>query len=350
MNIFIKFILGIIFISSSSSCVVCNDILPFKPIQKETHPSYQSSSTFNFGTSQNILLNKNNCDILAFTGGGSYGAVEIGILDSLISNNKIPNHFDVVTGISAGGLNAAFLSYYPNISHAIPDLKEIMINLNTTNVYHKDYFNIFNRWSLYNNKPLENTIRNIITNKLQLIIMSENDKKNKKDTTTLIGATNINQEVLDVFEYNNLEFNKQIDVLMATTSIPIIFPPREIDGKLYIDGGIISNEMIFQALGSIKCNNYSIIVISASPKDKKNNIINGFFSYLSHITKLLFDTFDYQLAEFISMNCKHPIGTMLLCYPHTDKLKDISILDFDKGYELYNIGKNNHICEKHTVC
>jgi predicted acylesterase/phospholipase RssA len=293
-------------------------------------------------------VHKNNCDVLAFTGGGSYGAVEIGILDSLNSNRKIPEQFDVVTGISAGALNAAFLSYYPNISHAIPDLKEIMSNLNTSSVYHRDYLNIFSRWSFYNNKPLENTIRNIISSKLQFIAQSERKKLIK--TKTLIGATNVNEELLDVFEYNNLELNKQVDVLMATTSIPIIFPPREIDGKLYIDGGIISNEMIFQAFGSIKCNHYSIVVISASPRGKKNNIIQGFFSYIHTITGLIFDTFDYQLAEFISIHCKHPIGTILLCYPDSDELKTISILDFDKGNQLYDIGKNHNKCEKYDVC
>lgn len=308
-----------------------------------TTSAFSFIPSFHFGTSQNILVNKNNCHVLAFTGGGSYGAVEIGILDFLSSNNKIPQKFDVVTGISAGALNAAFLSYYPNISHAIPYLKEIMFNLNTSSVYHRDYFNIFNRWSLYNNKPLENTIRNIIIHKLQFL--SKNEK-----TKTLIGATNVNEELLDVFEYNKLDLNQQIDVLMATTAIPIIFPPREIDGKLYIDGGMISNEMIFQAFGSIKCNHYSIVLISASPRGKKNNIIKGFLSYIHTITKLIFDTFDYQLAEFISIHCNHPIGTILLCYPDSDELKTISILDFDKGNKLYNIGKHHNNCEQYDVC
>ena len=46
---------------------------------------------------------------LAFRGGGSFGAVEIGILKHLIEVGLEPQ--DLYTGISAGALNAGFLSY-----------------------------------------------------------------------------------------------------------------------------------------------------------------------------------------------------------------------------------------------
>ena len=50
---------------------------------------------------------------LAFSGGGSFGAVEIGILKHLIEEGLEP--IDLYTGISAGALNAGFLSYYSDI-------------------------------------------------------------------------------------------------------------------------------------------------------------------------------------------------------------------------------------------
>ena len=51
---------------------------------------------------------------LSFSGGGSFGAVEIGILKRVLElENK---KFDLYTGISAGALNAGFLSYYSNIN------------------------------------------------------------------------------------------------------------------------------------------------------------------------------------------------------------------------------------------
>ena len=53
---------------------------------------------------------KGECNLLALSGGGSFGMVEVGILKSLYDKNQIPSEFDVISGISAGGLNAGFLS------------------------------------------------------------------------------------------------------------------------------------------------------------------------------------------------------------------------------------------------
>ena len=51
---------------------------------------------------------------LAFSGGGAFGAVEIGILKRI--NELNPKKYDMYTGISAGGLNAGFLSFYDDLS------------------------------------------------------------------------------------------------------------------------------------------------------------------------------------------------------------------------------------------
>ena len=51
---------------------------------------------------------KNVCNILALSGGGSFGAVQVGILNDLIENKKIVESYDILTGISAGGLNVGF--------------------------------------------------------------------------------------------------------------------------------------------------------------------------------------------------------------------------------------------------
>jgi predicted patatin/cPLA2 family phospholipase len=286
---------------------------------------------------------KDTCNILALTGGGSYGAVQVGILDSLITENKIPNNFDIVTGISAGALNAAFLSYYSNISHAIPDLRQIVFDTKTANVYKKDYFNVFSRWSIYDNAPLELTLKHIISNKLLLL----NSIRNYK-TTTLIGATNVINEVLDVYDYGSLDYDNKINLLMSTTSIPFIFPPRVMNDQMYIDGGVISNEMIYQALGWMRCKNVSVVVISGSFQKKNEKKIDGFLSYIGRVIKLLMNTFDNQLAEIVSTKCETPIGVLEFCYPDSDI--QVSILDFEKGKELYEIGKKSRKCEKEKIC
>ena len=53
------------------------------------------------------------------SGGGAFGAVEMGVLDVMVTSGKAPNKYDIVTGISAGGLNAGFLSYYDHVTNAL---------------------------------------------------------------------------------------------------------------------------------------------------------------------------------------------------------------------------------------
>lgn len=279
-----------------------------------------------------------SCNILALSGGGAFGAVEVGILDSLTSSNKIPNRYDVVTGISAGGLNAGFLSYFDNVSSAIPQMINVFSNLTTQNVYTTDYLGIFTRWSIYDNSPLEQTLTNI----LQTTTQSSNPP------ITLIGASNVFTEVLDIFKFNNLSLADKINVLMSTSAIPLAFPPRKYNNALYVDGGVISNEIINQAIGELQCSYYNITFVSASSRSPGTIQVTGLVSYISAIFHLLFRTFDYQLAQVTT--CTYPKGQITACFPTSPDLDNYSILDFDNGYALYELGKESNECIQYELC
>ena len=55
---------------------------------------------------------------LSFSGGGSFGAVEIGIAKQ-IAEKEPTKAYDLYTGISAGALNSGFLSYYKDLNTGI---------------------------------------------------------------------------------------------------------------------------------------------------------------------------------------------------------------------------------------
>ena len=56
-----------------------------------------------------------NClNQLSFSGGGALGAVEIGIAKRIMEKDDV-KRYNLYTGISAGALNAGFLSYFINI-------------------------------------------------------------------------------------------------------------------------------------------------------------------------------------------------------------------------------------------
>jgi predicted acylesterase/phospholipase RssA len=279
-----------------------------------------------------------NCNILALSGGGSYGAVEMGIIDSLVSTERIPNTFDVITGISTGGLNAAFLSHFNNVSSALPYMYNIFSNLHTKDIYTPHYLGIFSKWAIYDNSPLEKTLGNIL----------QNAPHNPTPPLTLIGASNVYTERLDIFKYTELSHDDKINVLMSTSSIPVIFPPRKYNGGLYVDGGVISNEIIDQVIGQINCSFYNVTFISARSKDVANNGITGLFSYLSAIVHMILSTFDYQLAQVTT--CVNPKGVISACFPTSPDLGKYSVLDFDNEAALYELGKANNGCVEYQLC
>lgn len=280
------------------------------------------------------------CDVLALSGGGSFGAVQMGVLDGLVSGNMVPVSFDIVTGISAGGLNAGFLSYYTRVDDALPHIYSIYANLTTANIYTSDLLHIFSTYAVYSTLPLQTTLTGIVGTQTQQL----------PAPITLVGSTNVNRQTLDVFQYNLADNTEKIQLLMATSAIPFVFPPQTMNGDLYVDGGVISNEMIQQAVSAKDCGFYNFTFISASPIHQTVNV-TGFGSYISAIGGLLLNTFDYQLAEYESVVCSNtPRGQINACFPSNSDIENYSILDFNYGALLYSLGKSAFTCNQYNFC
>lgn len=280
------------------------------------------------------------CNVLALSGGGSFGAAQMGTLDYLISAGIAPDSYDILTGISAGGLNAAFLSYSSNVSASLPAIRNIYENLTTSQIYSNNILHILSTYGIYSTAPLENTLAGII------------ESHSGSGPITLIGATNVVRQTLDVFRYDLAPtIEERIDILMSTSAIPIVFPPRIMNGFLYVDGGVISNEMIQQAVSQKSCAFYNFTFVSAGPPDAGNRTVDGFFSYISAIGSLLLNTFDYQLAEYESVSCvEKPRGLIQACFPTETALNQYSILDFNNGATLYALGRSGAECMNYQFC
>jgi predicted acylesterase/phospholipase RssA len=278
------------------------------------------------------------CNVLAMSGGGAFGAVEVGILSDLSSKKQIPDTFDIVTGISAGGLNAGFFSYFEDVRSAIPDMVGIYSNITTSDIYTSNILGIFSEWSLYDTSPLRQTLTGILKTRVAP----------PNAPLTMIGASNLNTSSLDVFIFGDKSFEDKVSILMSTSAIPIAFPPHVLNGSLYVDGGVISNELINQVLGEKNCSWYSIWFINAHLKNQQNKQIDGLFSYLSAVLQTVFQTFDSQVAQWTS--CPYPRGVIHACYPTSPLLNQYSMIDFDNGAELVRLGKEFNQCEQHPLC
>lgn len=269
---------------------------------------------------------------LSFSGGGAFGAVELGILKKIRENNTI--HYDRYTGISAGGLNSGFLSHFANIDEGIKEAEYMY-----STIRNKDIYEILpdTGVSLLNTKPLHKTLTSIITN-----------LKSDPIIDTLIGTVNLNTGNLDTYNYNdNQSIEDKVLLLMATSAIPIAFPPVKYKNYLYADGGTLSNELLDVVHSSEYLN---ITYISPyglmEPNDQSIDNIKNMVMRTFQIVK---KNFNNPFAR-LNHDCDKPYGEITYYYVDSKVLNGFDMLNFDKGTELMDIGYNNAKYNKYKLC
>lgn len=276
----------------------------------------------------NTNINTNTYNVLSFSGGGSFGAVEIGILSKLLDNNQLSTiNYDLYTGISAGGLNAGFLSHFDSIDSALGPIQHIYSRLHNREIYE---LKPSTGLSLLNTEPLKNTITSILSG---LKPIPSNYRP------TIIGTTNLNTGYLDTYYYNNLELNDQIQLLMCTSAIPVAFPPITFKSQLYVDGGEIQNQLLDPITGFT---DKFINITYITPYDtiQPNYNISTFEDIIKRNIQVVTNSFNNQLYS-LNQNCETKRGIIYMYYVNSESLKNYSMLNFDKGGELLKIGYNN---------
>jgi NTE family protein len=268
---------------------------------------------------------------LSFSGGGSFGAVEIGIIKSLMERKVI--NFDLYTGISAGALNAGFLSYYKNINEGITKAENIYKTINNRMVYK---LLPPTEVSVLNTEPLFNTLLKVI------------DKMpNEPVIHTLIGATNLYSGNLDVYSFEDNDDLNKVYLLMSSSAIPGLFPPIRYNGNQYADGGTLSNELL-----QVENSDQYVNITFVTPYEGyiyDNTPINSLKEMIKRTINIVTSNFNNQMAK-INQNCENPIGEINKYFVNPEVLKGYNILNFDNGKELIDIGYNNVEYKKYKLC
>lgn len=163
--------------------------------------------------------------VAVLSGGGAAGAYHIGVLQEL---SKAGITFDAYCGVSIGAVISALCVANEGYVEAF---SEDFLNLKSKQIYRKGWgwpFNIIWRKSIYDLKPTRKLLEQHAP--FEKIVNSSKE--------LLVGATNIESGKFDVWEGTELTIH---DAIIASASVPVMFPPVRIDGVDYIDGGVQDN-------------------------------------------------------------------------------------------------------------
>lgn len=182
-------------------------------------------------------------NILSLSGGGQNGAFGAGFLIGWRESGMRPQ-FDIVGGVSTGALLA---------THALlgtPEddakLAEMYTQVTKDDIYLDRGLTaiISGTDSLKDTSPLRAMISKYITAEtLERVAAAYDDNR-----LLVVGTTNIDYGQTWVWNMSLIakagELELYRDVLLASASFPIVFPPVQIDGHLFVDGAARSNVVV----------------------------------------------------------------------------------------------------------
>jgi NTE family protein len=169
-----------------------------------------------------------------FSGGGSLGATQVGMVMALAEHGVTP---DYVVGASIGAINAAWVAGRPGLDGA-RTLADIWRDVQRRDVFPSSPLTGIGGFLGRRNYLVPpHALRRLVERHLEF--------RNLEDAPIPIGvvSTDVNSGTETL-----LTKGSTIDALIASASIPGVFPPVMIDGRPHVDGGVINNAPISHAV------------------------------------------------------------------------------------------------------
>ena len=169
------------------------------------------------------------------SGGGSLGAIQVGMLQALAAEGERP---DLLVGTSAGAINAAWVAGHGMGAESLDGLAAVWAGIRRRDVF--PMRPLRSLLSMAGRGPSlcpSAQLRALIETYLPYTRLDAAETPVHVVTTdALTGA-----EVL-------LSGGNAVDAVMASAAIPGIFDPVEIEGRLLCDGGVANNAALSQAV------------------------------------------------------------------------------------------------------
>ncbi|QDK45512.1 patatin family protein [Bdellovibrio sp. ZAP7] len=205
---------------------------------------------------------------LVLSGGGARGAFQVGVLAAVAEICKelsINNPFEIYTGVSAGAINVCALTAHPgSFTEACKTLQGIWGGLKSQDVFVSDPVSLTGvalHWmmdlasggmkptpgkSLLNTKPLreliskncpfENIQKKIDSGLIRGVGISALDFHSSSTVTFIQGVTEI--PLWERVRRQAARSELNVDHVMASAAIPVLFPPIAVGSNYFGDGSI----------------------------------------------------------------------------------------------------------------
>jgi predicted acylesterase/phospholipase RssA len=287
-------------------------------------------------------------NLLSLSGGGSYGAIQIGLLKKI--NEIEQKKYDAYTGVSIGAINVFLLSYFENIHDGIIYLENKYLTSKNS-----DFIQFFplNKFSLLNTNKTYNYLNDRI-----------NEFKFNQVYDVYVGITNLEKGIQEIFRLNNYNTCDKLKLLMATSCVPILFPPIRFEDQLYVDGGLLKNYLLNTNRKYSDNDFINITFIDTTTYNNGNNLQSEFSDiYESKNTKSIHNFYDV-MSRSIELFChnKYEKNKNILQYKQIKKigrinhffvsrnvLKKYSPFNFKKSKQLIDVGYTNLQCDIYYI-
>tara|TARA_R100001143_G_scaffold63591_1_gene72987 strand:- start:9951 stop:12188 length:2238 start_codon:yes stop_codon:yes gene_type:complete len=273
---------------------------------------------------------------LVLSGGGALGVAHIGIIQAI---EEAGLRIDYITGTSMGSLVGGLYA----IGYSSDQLMEIALSNNFTQLFldRKNRRHISNYEKLFDDRTIATfpisrkgidlpagiiTGQKIYTylSKLTWATHGVNDFNNFPIPFAAIG-TDIETGEAKVFNSGYLP-----DALRASISIPTLFTPHEIDGRKYMDGGLIRNLPVQDAIDMGA--NYTIAVNVGTPLMPQDS--------LNTLSSIITQTMLFRVLDNVEIQ-----KNLADYYIDVEELNSYNASDFDLSERFIEIGKE--VGQKH---
>ena len=166
-------------------------------------------------------------------GGGSFGAVQVGMLQELLARGITP---DLVVGASVGAINGAYLAGDPT-PEGVKRLEAIWRGLRRRDVFPLGWRSLIGLLGRRNYMVEPDGLRRLLEAHLPFRDLERAAVPLHVVATDVLGGATV-----------RLSSGPAVEAVLASCAIPAAFPPARIDGRHLMDGAVASNTPVRSAI------------------------------------------------------------------------------------------------------